>query len=239
VDAASDEGLKSAFTTVTASDPFTRENGLRFGRGMNLGLKWRDQLEDQNPWVLMLPVDTDIVDWNMSKLLSIVETEPALAAVKPLEPGSPFIELLGEQRVSAAWHLEEGPWLVRDSFIQQQRSRNAARDFFDHDNFRGYLTSLELSFRAYANGWWVAATDLVLLSENESLLVDRAELIHTEPIDVNRRLLLEEGIAWLRSKYGIDDPWSYAQLVRLLHDRFVIEHPELHSWSMEYGYSKN
>ena len=239
VDAGSKLELRSQFTTIAASDSFTQKFGLRFGRGMNLGLNWRDEHDALNPWVLMLPVDAEIVEWNMNELLSIAESEAELAAIKPLEPESPYRELTSERRMCAAWHLEEGPWLVRGTFIEQQRARNRKGQFFDEDNFRGYLTSLELAFRAYANDYWIGATDLVIISENESLLVDRAELINTEPFDINRRLLLEEGLAWLRSKYSLDDPWAYAQLVHLLYDKFMLEHPELQMWGLEHGYSQN
>lgn len=239
VEAGSDPSCRSSYASVIADDDETREIGLRFGRGMNLGLRHRDQSHLSNPWVLMLPVDAEIAEWKMEELLALVDDQPNLAAIKPTEPESAYRELLGAERLKAAWHLEEGPWLIRDSFIEKQRRRSPLGDFFDRSNFRGYLTSLELAFRAYVNGTWVAVTDLVMFHENESLLVDRADLIRTEPADVNQRLLLEEGTAWLRAKYSIDDPWTFAQVVNLVHDRFMLENPEVLPWRLEAEYETN
>lgn len=237
VEAGSEPSRRSAHAAVVADDEETREMGLRFGRGMNLGLRYRDQNHLRNPWVLMLPVDAEIAEWRMDELLALVNEQPQLAAIKPTEPESAYRELLGAERLKAAWHLEEGPWLIRDAFIEEQRCRSPLGDFFDRSNFRGYLTSLELALRAYVNGSWVGVTDLVMFHENEALLVDRADLIRTEPADVNQRLLLEEGTAWLRAKYSIDEPWTFAQVVNLVHDRFMLEHPEMLPWRFEAEYA--
>ncbi len=226
VDAGSNDEQKSARTSVEAADSYTREHGLRFGRGMNLGLSHRALQGAFNPWILMLPVDAEVVSWDAERLIAEASVVDELVAVKPVEFGSAYSQLLAPGSLKLAWNLEEGPWLIRSSFIQQQQRMSAHGEFFDRDNFRGYLTSLDLAFRAYANGFCIGITNHIVLHENESYLLNRSDLIGTEPLDVNMRLLVAEGLGWLQRKYSIDDPWSFAQVVRLLHDRFLEEHPE-------------
>lgn len=233
VDAGSRDDGKSVFTSVESQDDYTREFGLRFGRGMNLGLEYREQIGNFNPWILMMPVDTEIVSWNPEGLISEASKIEELVAVKPLESTSAYAQLLPHQALGLAWNLEEGPWMLRSSFVQDQRRMSPEGDFFDRRNFRGYLTSLELSFRAYANGLCVGVSSHMVLRENESYLLDRAQLIGTEPIDINRRLMVSEGLSWLKMKYSIDDAWSFAQVVRLLFQQFLEEHPEYSQFDIQ------
>lgn len=226
VDAGSRNEQKSAYTSVHCEDSYTQEHGLRFGRGMNLGLKHRSKQGLCNPWVLMLPVDAEIVSWDADLLIEEASAVEELVAIKPVEPESAYYHLLAPGSLKLAWNVEEGPWLVRSSFIEQQQRMSAHGEFFDRDNFRGYLTSLDLAFRAYANGFCIGISNHIILHENESYLLTRSDLIGTEPFDVNMKLLIAEGLDWLQGKYAIDDPWSFAQVVRLLHDRFFQEHPE-------------
>jgi hypothetical protein len=226
VDAGSRDEQKSAYTTVEADDSHTQEHGLRFGRGMNLGLKHLALQGPYNPWVLMLPVDAEVVSWDIERLIAVASAIEELVAIKPVESESAYTQLLAPGSLKLAWNLEEGPWLIRGSFIEQQQRMSGHGEFFDRRNFRGYLTSLDLAFRAYANGFCIGISNHIILHENESYLLNRSDLIGTEPLDVNMKLLVAEGLEWLQGKYAIDDPWAFAQVVRLLHDRFFQEHPE-------------
>lgn len=58
--------------------------------------------------------------------------------------------------------------------------------------------------KAYANYWAAAITTDVWAGENESHLLDQADLIKTDTYQENMRLYLEEGAQWLRRKYGFN-----------------------------------
>ena len=47
VDSGSEPQLRSRFTSIGLSDELTHQQGLRFGRGMNLGLQHRESLENK------------------------------------------------------------------------------------------------------------------------------------------------------------------------------------------------
>lgn len=235
VDSSTSTELASKRVTVLAKTDEALEHGLRFGRGMNMGLNKLLESGPLNPWILLLPVDTEVVKLDLESLVDDLATIPELVAVKPLPDGSPYAKLLGERGRGIGWNFEEGPWLLNSDFVRKQIDLNSRSEFFDSANFRGFLTGLELSFKAYANGNCVGLTRHLVLRENESHLIEKADLIKTEPLDENLRMLVEEGEAWLGTKYGIQDSWDFAQVVRLLFDRFLIENPDLQSLALVGG----
>ena len=233
IDAGSVDGQESLYTKVRVDDSYTKEHGLRFGRGMNLGLKYRSDNGLSNPWVLMLPVDSEIIFWDVDRLIAQASAVNELVAIKPMGSQSPYAQLIEQTSLKLAWNVDEGPWLIRSSFIEEQLKMSAQGNFFSHDNFRGYLTSLDLAFRAYANGYCLGITSHLVIHENESYLLNRSDLIRTEPLDLNRRLLVSEGLKWLENSYAIGDPWSFAQVVRLLYERFLEENPSYQNMGIE------
>lgn len=227
VDSGSEANLKSQHTSVGLDDEFTKKHGLRFGRGMNLGLQYRRNLENTNPWVLLLPVDTEIIKWDLHKFLGNIPSDHNIAAIKPASQDSEYLGILGNDEFRYGWNFEEGAWLISSNFLDFHFKNFPESSFFDENNFRGYLTSLELAFRAYLNGFSVGISKSIIVFENDSHLLERSDLIRTEPIGENKKLLLTEGLNWLRNKYQIRDGWDFAQLVRLTFDQFMKENPHL------------
>ena len=227
VDCSTDELLASKYSAARVSTPDAIEHGLRFNRGMNIALDHLDGKTESSEWVLFLPVDTEIHSWNMAELLSQAKSIRNLVAIKPLDPNSPYVPLARPHPIAVGWNFEEGPWLIRRDFIDLQRAISPDGNFFDVKNFRGYLTSLELAFRAYASDFCVGATSLVTMSENEEYLIQRSELLRTESKEENWALMLAEGEIWLAGKYGFLDPWTLAWVTRLMYEHYMETHPEL------------
>lgn len=225
VDCSTEPHLASRRTTVAVTSEHAIKFGLRFGRGMNIGINYLLESGRASPWIMLLPVDTEIVHMDVDLLLGELATVPRLVAAKPLPEGSAYNDFLEERTLGLGWNFEEGPWLVRTDFVRDQISMSGRRQFFDSDNFRGFLTSLELALRAYANGNCVGITKHLILRENQEYLIEKADLLKTEPLKENLRLFLEEGEEWLRKKYQIYDSWDFAQIVRLLFEQFLIENP--------------
>jgi len=227
VDSGSEVELKSRHTSVGLDDEETRQHGLRFGRGMNLGLQYRRNLENVNPWVLLLPVDTEIIKWDLHKFLENIPSGHNIAAIKPASQDSEYLRILGKDDFRYGWNFEEGAWLISSNFLDFHFNNFPDSPFFDGNNFRGYLTSLELAFHAYINGYGIGITNSLIVFENETHLLERSDLIRTEPIGENQKLLLSEGLNWLHKKYQIQDAWDFAQLVRLTFDQYIKENPHL------------
>lgn len=239
VDCSTSPSLASKNATVVADSKSALESGLRFGRGMNIGINYLLKNEASSPWILLLPVDAEIVHCDLEELAECLSAIPELVAVKPLPDGSAYGGHLEGVGIGLGWNFEEGPWLVRADYVRDQVVLNERSEFFDFSNFRGYLTSLELAFRAYANGKCVGISNHLVLRENESYIIEKADLMKTEPMEENLKRFVEEGELWLRAKYGIRDPWDFAQIVRLLFDQFLVEHPQLKRFSLFGGASEN
>jgi hypothetical protein len=103
---------------------------------------------------------------------------------------------------------------------------------FDGSNFRGYGSETELIAKAYANDWAAAITAEVWASENESHLLNQADLIKTEGYEKNMALYVEEGRSWMRNKYGFNSRWSMQQYVKSFYDHFFEFHPEFNKFKI-------
>lgn len=226
VDCSTSPALSSTRKTVVDESEMAIQSGLRFNRGMNKGIAHLLDEGSDNPWILLLPVDTEIVHLDLEALLTDLSEAPQAVAVKPLSERSVYSELLGQLSFGLGWNFEEGPWLLRSEFVKQQVAMSHDGAFFDPSNFRGFLTGLEIGFRAYSNGKAVGISRNLVLRENETYLIEKSELMRTERVDEHMALYVSEGEAWLSSKYGIEDPWDFAQVVRLLFEQFMVENPQ-------------
>ena len=94
------------------------------------------------------------------------------------------------------------------------------------------MAESELIGKAYANNWAAAITSKVFAEENESYLINKSDLIKTENYDENIRLYIEEGLVWLRRKYGLNSRWSMQQYVKSFYDTFFDYNPELKKYRL-------
>ena len=116
--------------------------------------------------------------------------------------------------------------------IMQVETPSYMNFIFDGSNFRGYLSESELIAKAYANDWAAAITSKAYAEENESYLLEKADLIKTEVFEDNLRLYLEEGKIWMRQKYGFNSRWSMNQYVKGFYDLFFEHNPELAAYKI-------
>jgi len=121
------------------------------------------------------------------------------------------------------WYIHNHALLLRREFLESiMNTSNPTfmNSIFDGTNFRGYLTETELIAKAYANDWAAAITSSVYAEENESYLLEKADLIKTDKFQDNARHYLEEGRLWMRQKYGFNSRWSMQQYAKHLYDLF-------------------
>ena len=67
---------------------------------------------------------------------------------------------------------------------------------------------------------------MVFAEEDESYLSDKSDLIKTESFEENIQLYIEEGLIWIKSKYGFNSKWQMMEYSRLFYDKFFEYHPE-------------
>ena len=97
---------------------------------------------------------------------------------------------------------------------------------FDGSNFRGYGLESELIAKAYANDFSAAITTSAYVEENESLLLNKYDLIKTETYSKNLQLMHKEGISWMKKKYGFSNKWLLHNYVKLFYDQFFVIYSE-------------
>jgi hypothetical protein len=123
--------------------------------------------------------------------------------------------------------------MLRRSFVDRIIDHQGTADdgpVFDGSNFRSYGTDTELIVKGYINDYATALSTACLLSEDPELLKTRADLIRTDPYDVNARKVFDEGFQWMRRKYGFTTRLQFQEYARLWYDRFFVLHP----WLTEY-----
>jgi hypothetical protein len=143
--------------------------------------------------------------------------------------------LLKEQTTRYFWFIHNNAYLLRREFIESICNADTPDEMsflFDGSNFRGWGSESELIAKAYANDWAAAITSLIWAGENESHLLDKADLIKTEGYEDNLRLYVQEGKYWLRRKYGFNSHWSMQQHVKSFYDRFFDFHPEFEKYKI-------
>lgn len=236
VEAGSDHERLSRYSTWHANWPEAITHGLRYSRGMNYGLSqlWKEGRFSQYEAFFLLTNDTELQQGpTLTPLLSVLDRHPRVGILSPCSKrwGERF--LLKEQSTRYFWFIHNNAYLLRRDFVESvfnEESLDPMGFLFDGSNFRGYGSESELIAKAYANDWAAAITAEVWAAENESHLINRADLIKTEGYEENKRLYVEEGRRWMRRKYGFNSRWSMQQYVKGFYDSFFQHYPEFQSY---------
>jgi hypothetical protein len=219
IDSGSRTDEVSTHTVVRANSIDATEHGLRPSRGFNLGIDWWLTSSSTADWLMLLPNDSEVFNFDLEKALQINERVPNLAAIVPVSSTSHYAKNFGSDRFEIAWHFDEGPIILSRNFLKSLV--NKGTEIFDPRNFRGYLSFIELSTKIYASNKCMIATDLISFKENKAHTIRKFELIGTEPYSKNIELMLEEGKIWLQRKYGFDNRKSLELISRLLFEEFL------------------
>lgn len=219
VDAGSKEKLKSKYTSLVIDNEEAKRSGLRPNRGFSLGVrKW---LEDEaHSWLLLLPVDSEVVNAEITILQNKIKKLSKIGAIIPLSQNSPYTNLIGKDDIAIGWHFSEGPIMISRDLANRITADNKYF-LFDWNNFRGYLNFIEFALRTYTNDFCILATTLLMINQNDDHLINNSQLIGTEPKDENLNLLVAEGIDWLRGKYGFEDRWALEWITRQAFESFL------------------
>lgn len=238
VEAGSDNEKLSKYVTWHAEWPSAREDGLRYSRGMNHGLSqlWIEDKFKNYEAFFLLTNDTEFQPKaTLAPLISILDEHPRVGILSPCAKRWGERLLLKSQTTKYFWFIHNTAYLLRREFIESIMNKeelNYMNFVFDGSNFRGYGSESELIAKAYANDWAAAITSNVLASENESHLINQADLIKTEGYEQNLALYIAEGRSWMRAKYGFNSRWSMQQYVKSFYDHFFKFHPELNSYKI-------
>lgn len=233
LEAGSDIEKLSQYCTWHVDDSETIKNGLRYARGMNYALLnlYKEKKWNEYDAFFLLTNDTELYPKaTIRSLLDVLSQHARAGIVSPCSKRWGERLLLTKETTKYFWFIHNHALLLRREFLESIME-TATPDFmnfvFDGTNFRGYLSESELIAKAYANDWAAAITTEAYAEENESYLLEKADLIKTEMYEENLRLYLEEGKLWMKRKYGFNSRWSMQQYVKSFYEKFLEAHPEL------------
>lgn len=232
VEAGSDAARLSRHVSWHADWPEARSHGLRYCRGMNHGLSelWKSGKFAQYEAFFLLTNDTELDECaTVAPLMALLDAHPRVGILSPCAPRWGERLLLKANPTRYFWFIHNNAYLLRRDFIESICNTEAPdmmNFLFDGNNFRGYGSESELIAKAYANNWAAAITAEVCARENETHLLNQADLIKTDAYDANLALYLDEGRRWMRNKYGFNSKWSMQQHVKGFYDSFFAFHPE-------------
>jgi len=233
VEAGSDKDNLSKYCTWHVTTPEAVEHGLRYSRGMNYGLL---QLYKENNWenydsFFLLTNDTKFPE-NQSTVIALKrlqEKYPKVGMFSPCSDKWGEKDLIGVNSIKYFWFIHNNAYFFRKEMLDKLINTDDPSyiDFlFDGNNFRGYLSESEIIAKAYANDWAAAITTEVFAEEDESYLIDRSKLIKTESYDENLQLYIDEGLNWVKKKYGFNSKWQMMQYSKLFYDKFFEYYPK-------------
>ena len=233
VEAGSDKDNLSKYCTWHVDTEEVVKHGMRYSRGMNYGLL---QLWNSNDWdkydsFFLITNDTRFPSKQetVKTLRQLLVDSPKVGIVSPCSERWGEKVLIGSNSLKYFWFIHNNAYFFRKELVEQLMNaiNPTYMDFlFDGDNFRGYLSESEIIAKAYANDWAVAITTKVYAEEDESYLLDKNKSIKTESYDENLQLYVDEGLKWVKKKYGFNSRWQMMQYSQLFYEKFFEYYPE-------------
>ena len=208
------------------------KNGLRFPQGFNFGLLdliRRGTFADYD--YFLLTRNTIEFDGPLATiLLDEAQRHPDVGILSPCEENWAEREYLNGRSTVYVWHVNHLAWLVSRPFIEslmERRDPSHLNLLYDGSNFRGYGADTELVIKGYMNEFATALTTRAIFRENTDLIRNHADLMRTEPYDVNHRLVFAEGEEWMRRKYGFNTRHQLQAYAKMAYERFFGLNPHL------------
>ena len=233
VEAGSDKDKLSKYCTWHVPTTEAVKHGLRYSRGMNYGLLqlWKEGNWDKYDSFFLLTNDTKFPknQTTVGTLQKLLEDYPKVGVLSPCSDRWGEKDLIGANSLKYFWFIHNNAYFLRKEMLDQLLNKDNPTyiDFlFDGNNFRGYLSESETIAKVYANDWASAITTQVAAEEDESYLLNKNQLIKTESYEENLQLYVDEGLKWIKKKYGFNSRWQMMQYSKLFYEKFFEYFPE-------------
>jgi hypothetical protein len=233
VEAGSDKNNLSKYCTWHVETEKVTKHGLRYSRGMNYGLLklWKEGDWKKYDSFFLITNDTTFPkNQNTIKTLRKMQVKyPKIGILSPCSQRWGEKDLIGPDTLKYFWFIHNNAYFLRKELVEELINTDdpSYMNFlFDGDNFRGYLSESEIIAKAYANDWAAAITTKIYSEENESYLFDKSKLIKTESYEENLQLYVNEGLKWVKKKYGFNSRWQMMQYSQLFYEKFFEYYPE-------------
>jgi len=206
--------------------------GLRYGRGMNYALSnlYKEGKFDNYDYFFLLCNDVEFpLTRTIRPLIDLFNIYPKLGLISPCSTNWGEISLLNKKETLFFWFVHSNSYFIRREMLEDLCNFdeiNFMNFLFDGSNFRGYGLEHEIITKGYINNWASAITKKVLMVENESYLLKKADLIKTETYQDNQKLYIEEGKKWMFKKFGFKSHWALQTYAKCYYDLFFESNPE-------------
>ena len=233
IEAGSSKGNLSKYSTWHVESEEVIKQGLRYCRGMNYGLLqlWREGNWDKYNSFFLITNDTKFPK-NQKTIATLQEIQTQYPKVGILSPCSKKWgerDLIGPDSLKYFWFIHNNAYFFRKELVEQIMNVDNPSHMnflFDGDNFRGYLSESEVIAKSYANNWAAAITTEVFAEEDETYLLDKNLAIKTETYEENTQLYINEGLKWIKKKYGFNSRWQMMQYSQLFYEKFFEYNPK-------------
>jgi len=233
VEAGSSKDNLSKYSTWHVETRDVIKKGMRYSRGMNYGLLqlWKEGKWDDYDSFFLITNDTKFPkkQKTIKILQDLLEEHSMVGILSPCSKKWGEEALIGPNSLKYFWFIHNNAYFFRKELIDEimNLERPSFMNFlFDGDNFRGYLSESEIIAKAYANNWAAAITTKVFSEEDEAYLLDKNKIIKTETYEENTELFIEEGLRWIKKKYGFNSRWQMMQYSKLFYDKFFEYFPK-------------
>lgn len=236
VEAGSDPDKLSRCCTWWANWDEAMTHGLRVPRGVNYALSQllKEGKFDQYDYFFMLTNDAEFENRPIIRtLVNVMKEHPQVGILSPCSKQWAEARLLGRGNTKYFWYVHNVAYMMRREYIvsvMEKDKPDYMNFLYDGTNFRGYGLESELVVKGYLNDWATAITTKVWVRENEAYLQNQADLIKTEAYEQNLKLCLEEGLQWMRRKYGYNSRWAMQMYTKFFYEKFFEFYPELESY---------
>ena len=197
---------------------------------MNFGLYQlflTKQLYDYD-YFFLVANDAIIKTSNFSEIfVEIMSDHPSIGILSPCGSNWGEMKILNHKKLKFFWFIHNNFYVIRKKCLLNIMNTNFSykKFFYDGDNFRGFMIESEIIAKCYLSSWGAAVTSKVIIDENESYLIEKSDLIKTDPFDKNTKKGLEEGEAWIKDKYGFTNPWQMHFYVKFCYDNYFKLNP--------------
>lgn len=226
VESGSDEDKLSQYCSFWANWPEAQEKGLHYGRGFNYGLQELDKTGKRYEYYFFVCGDAVFYDEKTLHVLrEKMDKYPKFGIISPLSPDWGEIAYFSEaEDTKCVWLIPHVAWLFRRSFLDkiiEKEDPTYMNYFYDGTNFRGYDADTELIIKAYLNDYAVAVTSAVKFHEQLDLTDKNADVMKTERRAEHAKLMYEEGLNWMKRKYGFDSKFGMRNWAQKSYKKFM------------------
>lgn len=230
IESGSDEDKLSKYKSFWANWPEAMERGLHYCRGFNFGLMELDKLAKYKYYFMVCGDSVFPEQPTLKMLLERMEKYSKFGIISPLSTdwgeNSYFTD---ESDTKCFWLIPHVSWLFRRTFLDtiiEKKDPSYLNYFYDGTNFRGYDADTELIIKAYKNDFAMAVTSAATFYEELELTDRNADVMKTEAAKVHQQLMYEEGLAWMKRKYGFEGKWKMREWANQVYDEFFKRNPD-------------